>query len=97
MGKLYTRTPLPYPPKVMKWLQARSNENLVIHYAEELRETRDTGNRPDIPKNARSRMVDLNIMQIKREGMMGYSYVLTPRTKRILEDLEKNGEVKKSE
>lgn len=70
------------------WCIARSQENLLKFYQEELTQTlKDPSIKPDIPKSATRTLKRAGDLMVER-GFRGTFYRLSPRATRILQDLE---------
>ena len=83
-----------YPPQTLKWLEARSRENMCFIYFEELIKIRDTGQRPTRRDKTLRDLLNEGLI-IKTPPSTNRKWVwglkLSETCQRIVEDMEKNG------
>ena len=79
--------PPPLSASTLRWLEARSRENLILYHAVELIETRDTGTRPRVRPNVYRRLLRDGLISKTKRGH-DVDYILSPLVLTILSDLE---------
>lgn len=81
-----------YSPGTLRWLEARTRENIIFNHLVELIQTRDTQRRPDAPDGVIRYLKQAGFMTVtpphKWDNGRRWTYRLTEKCLRIVEDME---------